>query len=123
MKLTPILGTLVVLGAIAQIVLGFQLAADVDAVRGIHILFGIVGLVLVVGLAVIAFRAKSATVYSRLTMSVLLVVVLAQVGLGFQLLGGAEPLVVWHEAGGFLILILSLATGGMTFLNAKRKAN
>jgi hypothetical protein len=121
MKLIPVLGTLVLLGAIVQIVLGFQLAADVDAVRGIHVLLGIAGLILVIGLGVVAFRSKAATIYSKATISVLLVVVIAQLGLGSQLLGGTDSLAVVHEANGFLVLLLSLLMGGITFSSAKRR--
>ena len=119
-KLIPVFGTLVWIGAVVQIVLGFQVAADIEAYRGVHILFGIVGLALVAGLAVVAFRSKSATIYSKLIIVVLTVVVLLQVGLGFQLLGGAESLVVSHEGNGFLILVLSLAMGAVTFMSAKK---
>jgi hypothetical protein len=119
-KPVPILGTLVLLGAIVQIVFGFQVVADVEAFRGVHILFGIVGLVLVAVLAVIAFRSKSASIYSKLIIVVLTIVVLLQVGLGLQLLGGEEGLVVSHEMNGFLIVFLSLAMGGVTFMSAKK---
>ena len=121
-KPIPVLGTLVLLGAIVQIVFGFQVAADVEAFRGVHILFGIVGLVLVAVLAVIAFRSKSASIYSKLIIVVLTIVVLLQVGLGFQLLGGSESLVVSHEANGLLIVMFSLAMGGVTFMSAKKRS-
>ena len=115
MKPVPILGTLVLLGAIVQVVFGFQVAADVEAFRGVHILFGIVGLVLVAVLAVIAFRSKSASIYSKLIIVVLAIVVLLQVGLGLQLLGGAESLVVSHEANGLLIVVSFLGDGWCHF--------
>ena len=119
-KLVPVLGTLVWVGAVAQIILGFQVAADIEAYRGIHILIGIVGFALVAGLAVIAFRSKSATIYSKLIIVILTVVVLLQVGMGFQLLGEAESLVTPHEVNAFLIVILSLVMGGVTFMSAKK---
>lgn len=121
MKPIPILGTVVLIGAVLQVILGFEAANDVEAVRGIHILFGIVGLVLVLILTVIAYKAKAATIYSKLTITLLTIVILAQVVLGFQLLNGAEALVVSHEANGFVIVILSLLTGGITFWSAKRQ--
>jgi hypothetical protein len=120
-KLVPVSGTLVLLGSIVQIILGFQVAADVDIFRGVHILFGVVGLVLVAVLAVVAVRSKSAVIYSKLIIVVLTIVVLLQVGLGFQLLGGSESLMISHEMNAFLILILSLAMGGVTFMSAKKK--
>ena len=119
-KPVPVLGTLVLLGAIVQIVFGFQVAADIEAFRGVHIVFGIIGLVLVAVLAVIAFRSKSATIYPKLIIVVLAIVVLLQIGLGLQLLGGEESLVVSHEMNGFLIVVLSLAMGGVTFMSAKK---
>ena len=121
LKPIPILGTVVLLGAVVQLILGFVLAGDMDSLVGVHILFGIVGLALVIALAAIAFRAKTATLYSKLTMIILTLVVLAQVGLGFQLLSGAESLALPHEANGLVVIILSLLMGGITFWSAKRK--
>jgi hypothetical protein len=121
MKTVPILGTIVLVGAIVQVALGFQIVAGMDMLRGLHVLIGIAGLVLVVGLTVIALRAKSASVYSKITMMVLVVLVLIQVGLGTQLLGGADVLGVPHEANGILIVILSLVTGGLTMQNARHQ--
>lgn len=120
-KLVPVLGTIVLLGAIVQVVLGFQVAADVQGLRAIHMGIGILGLVLVVGLAVLAFRARAGIVYSKVTMVVLTIIVLVQVVLGFQLLQGAGVLLVSHEAGAFLIMFLALVTGGITFWNGTRK--
>lgn len=97
------------------------MAGGSEALRGTHILLGIIGLILVIALTVIAFRAKTATVYSKLTITILTIVVLVQVGMGFQLLGGAEGLVLSHEANGFVIIILSLLMGGMTFWSARRQ--
>ncbi len=121
LKLIPVLGTVVLLGAVVQLILGFVVAGGMDSLVGVHILFGIVGLALVIALAAIAFRAKTATLYSKLTMIILTIVVLAQVGLGFQLLGGAESLTLPHEANGFVVIILSLLMGGITFWSTKRK--
>jgi hypothetical protein len=121
MKTVPILGTIVLVGAIVQVALGFQIVAGMDSLRGLHVLIGIAGLVLVVGLTVIALRAKGASSYSKITMIVLVVLVLIQVGLGMQLLGGADAFGVMHEANGILIVILSLVTGGLTMQNAKRQ--
>jgi len=121
LKLVPVLGTVVLIGAVVQFILGFVVAGGMDSLVGVHVLFGIVGLALVIALLVIAFRAKTATVYSKLTMIILTIVVLAQVGLGFQLLGAAENLALSHEANGFVVIILSLLVGGITFWSAKRK--
>ena len=121
MKIIPILGTVVLLGAIVQVALGFQIVAGMDALRGVHVLIGIVGLFFVLGLAVVALRAKAASVYSRITMIVLLILVLIQVGLGMQLLGGSDALGVVHEANGILIVVLSLVTGGLTMQHARHQ--
>jgi hypothetical protein len=121
LKPIPVLGTVVLLGAVVQLVLGFVVAGGMDSLVGIHILFGIVGLALVIALAVIAFRAKTATLYSKLTIIILTIVVLAQIGLGFQLLSGAESLVLPHEANGLVVIILSLLMGGITFWSAQRR--
>jgi hypothetical protein len=117
------LGTVVLLGAVVQLILGFVVASGMDSLVGVHILFGIVGLALVIALAAIAFRAKTATLYSKLTMIILTLVVLAQAGLGFQLFSGAEGLALPHEANGLVVIILSLLMGGITFWSAKRRVN
>jgi hypothetical protein len=122
LKPIPILGTVVLLGAVVQLILGFVVAGGMDSLVGVHVLFGIVGLALVIALAAIVFSAKTATLYSKLTMIILTIVVLAQVGLGLQLFGGAESLALSHEANGFVVIILSLLMGGITFWSAKRKA-
>lgn len=120
-RLVPVLGTIVLLGAIVHVVLGFQVAADVQGLRAIHMGIRILGLVLVVGLAVLAFRAGAGIVHSKVVMSILAIIVLVQVVLGFQLLQGADALLVSHEAGAFLIMLLALVTGGITFWNGTRK--
>jgi hypothetical protein len=74
-----------------------------------------------VALVAIAFRAKTATIYSKITIVVLTVIVIAQVYLGFQLLGGAEALVASHEATALVIVLLSLLMGGITFSSARRQ--
>lgn len=121
LKPVPVLGTIVLVGAVIQLVLGFVVAGGMDALVGVHMVLGIAGLILVVALAAIAFRAKTATLYSKVTIILLTIVVLAQAGLGFQLFNGAEGLAVSHEANGFVVIILSLLMGGITFWSAKRK--
>ena len=121
MKPVPVLGTIVLVGAVIQLVLGFVVAGGMDALVGVHMVLGIAGLILVIALAAIAFRANTATLYSKVTIILLTIVVLAQAGLGFQLFNGAEGLAVSHEANGFVVIILSLLMGGITFWSAKRK--
>ena len=121
MKVVPVFGTLVLVGAIIQVALGFQIVSGMNTLSAVHILIGLVGLVLVLGLTVIALKTKAASIYSKITMLVLAVLVVIQVGLGMQLLGGADALAVTHEANGILIIILSLITGGLTMQNAKRQ--
>jgi hypothetical protein len=121
LKPVPILGTIVLIGAIIQLILGFVVAGGMDALVGIHVVLGIAGLVLVVALAAIAFRSKAATLYSKITIVILTIVVIAQVALGLQLYNGAQELAVSHEANGFVVIILALLMGGITFWSAKRK--
>ena len=121
MKTVPVLGTIVLVGAVIQLILGFIVAGGMDALVGVHIMLGIAGLVLVIVLAAIAFRAKTATLYSKIVITILAIVVLAQVGLGYQLFNGTDELAVSHEANGFVVIILSLLMGGITFWSAKRK--
>lgn len=120
MKLVPILGTVVLVGVIVQIVAGLQITgAGVDSYIGPHILIGVLGLVLVVILAITAFRVKTSTFYSKLIITILTIVVLLQVGLGLQLLQGDETMIVSHEANGFLVLLLTLIMGTVTMLSEK----
>ena len=121
MKTVPILGTIVLVGAVIQLILGFAVTGGMDVLVGVHMLIGVAGLVLVIALAVIAFRTKAATLYSKVTIIILTLVVLAQVALGYQLFNGADNLAVMHEANGFVVIIISLLMGGITFWSAKRK--
>jgi len=120
-KFAPVLGSLVLFGVIIQIILGFQISAGADELIGTHLLIGVVGLVLVLALTAVAFRGKSAPSYAKIIMIILTLVVLAQVGLGFQLLSGADALTISHEANAFVILILSLVMGAVTMKAAKKQ--
>jgi lysylphosphatidylglycerol synthetase-like protein (DUF2156 family) len=120
-KIVPILGTLVLLGAILQVFLGFQVASDVESLRGLHMLLGLVGLVLVIALAAISFKAKTSTLYSRIVIAILAIIVLLQVFLGFQLLNGAESLATSHEANAIIIVLLALMMGGLTSMAARKQ--
>ena len=53
-------------------------------------------------------------------MTVLTIIVLLQIFLGFQLSQGADVLLISHEATAFAIVLLSLLTGGMTFWSGTR---
>ena len=121
MKTVPVLGTFVLVGAVIQLILGFVVAGGMDSLVGIHMVFGVLGLILVIALAAIAFRTKTATLYSKIAITILTLVVIAQVGLGVQLLNGADELAVSHEANGVVIIIFSLLMGGITFWSARRK--
>jgi len=121
MKTVPVLGTLVLIGAIIQVGLGLQISwASMDSFIPVHMIIGIAGLVLVLALTVIAVKAKAATSV-KVAMVVLLILVFVQVGLGMQLLGGADQLAVMHEMNGILIVLLSLVAGGLTMMNARRQ--
>jgi len=116
------IGTIVLLGVIVQLVLGFQIAgAGAKNLIGAHLLIGILGLVLVVILSIVSFRTASATIHSKLIMTTVTLLVLFQVFLGFQLLRGVESYVVSHEAIGVLILILTLVTGAITMRSARKQ--
>jgi len=121
LKTVPVLGTIVLVGAVIQLILGFVVAGGMDSLVGIHMVFGVLGLILVIALAAIAFRTKTATLYSKIAITILTLVVIAQVGLGVQLLNGADELAVSHEANGVVIIIFSLLMGGITFWSARRK--
>ena len=122
MKLAPLLGTVALVGVIVQVIVGLEITgAGVDSLIMPHVIIGILGLVIIIVLAVTAFRAKTATIYSKLIITILTILILLQVGLGFQLLQGADAMITSHEANGFLILILTLAMGTVTMASARKR--
>ena len=123
MKFAPVLGSLVLFGVIVQIIIGFQVSAGVDELIGTHILIGVIGLFLVLTLTAMAFRSKSATIFPKIIMVILTLVVLVQIGLGFQLLNGADALGMSHQANAFVILGLSLLIGAITMKAAKKQSS
>jgi len=121
LKLAPLLGTVALVGVIVQVILGLEITgAGLDTLTMPHALIGVLGFVLIVVLAVTAFRAKTSTLYSKLIITILTVLVLLQVSLGWQLLQGSDAMITSHEANGFLILILTLAMGAVTMQNARK---
>ena len=121
MKLAPLLGTVALVGVILQVILGLEITgAGVDTFIMPHVLIGVLGLIIILVLAITAFRAKTATIYSKLIITILTIVVLLQVGLGFQLLQGVDAMITSHEANGFLILILTVAMGAVTMQTARK---
>jgi len=120
-KFAPVLGSLVLFGVVIQIILGFQISAGADELIGTHLLIGIIGLILVLALTALAFRGKSTPSYAKIIMTILTLIVLVQVGIGFQLLNGADALTLSHEANAFVILILSLLMGAVTMKAAKKR--
>ena len=122
MKLAPLLGTVALVGVIVQVILGLEITgADLDTLTMPHALIGVLGFALIVVLAVTAFRAKTSTLYSKIIITILTVLVLLQVSLGWQLLQGSDAMITSHEANGFLILILTLAMGAVTMQNARKR--
>jgi uncharacterized membrane protein YfhO len=121
LKLAPFLGTVALVGVIVQVILGLEITgAGLDSFIMPHALIGVLGLILIILLAITAFRAKTATITSKLIITVLTILVLLQVGLGLQLLQGADAMITSHEANGFLILILTLAMGAVTMQTARK---
>ena len=121
MKLAPLLGTVALVGVIVQVILGLEITgAGVDNLIMPHVLIDVLGLIIIVVLAITAFRAKTATIYSKLIITILTIVVLLQVGLRFQLLQGVDAMVTSHESNGFLILILTVAMGAVTMQTARK---
>jgi len=122
LKLAPLLGTVALAGVIVQVIMGLEITgAGMDSLIMPHVLIGILGLVIIIVLAVMAFRVTTATIYSKLIITILTIVVLLQVGLGFQLLQGADAMISSHEANGFLILILAVAMGAVTMQSARKR--
>jgi len=122
LKLAPILGTVALIGVIVQVILGLEITgAGVDSFIMPHVLIGVLGLVIIIVLAIMAFRVKTARIYSKLIITILTIVVLLQVGLGLQLLQGADAMITSHEANGFLILILTVVMGAVTMQSARKR--
>jgi len=122
LKLVPLLGTVALVGVIVQVILGLEITgAGLDNFIMPHVLIGILGLIIIIVLVITAFRAKTATIYSKLIITILTIVVLLQVDLGFQLLQGADAMIPSHEANGFLILILTVMMGAVTMQNARKQ--
>lgn len=124
MKLAPLLGTVALVGVIVQVILGLEITgAGLDNFIMPHALIGVLGLIIVIVLAITTFRAKTATTYSKLIITILTIVVLLQIGLGFQIfLQGADAMIPSHEANGFLILILTVMMGAVTMQTARKHA-
>jgi len=121
LKLAPLLGTVALVGVIVQVILGLEITgAGVDNLIMPHVLIGVLGLIIIVVLAITAFRAKTATIYSKLIITILTIVVLLQVGLRFQLLQGVDGMITSHESNGFLNLILTVAMGAVTMQTARK---
>jgi len=123
LKPVPALGTVVLIGAVIQVILGFQVANAPEALLWVHISVGLVGLGLAIALALIAFRSRTATILSRAVMVILVLLVLLQVAFGFQILGGTETLTILHQGNGFLIVIVSLVMGAITFRAARSRTS
>ena len=122
MKLAPLLGTVALAGVIVQVILGLEITgAGVDSFITPHVLIGVLGVVIILVLAITAFRVKTATIYSKLIIMILTIVVLLQVGLGFQLLQGTDAMITSHEANGFLILGLTVVMGAVTMQSARKR--
>ena len=105
-------------GLVVQIILGFALAHTGDpkgsALIYPHVLIGVAGLALVAFLAVNIFRTPSLMTV-RFVYVLALVFTLAQVALGFLLLGspGAGVLMA-HQGIALLILVLMAAAGALS---------
>jgi nucleoside permease NupC len=82
---------------------------------------GILGLVLVIGLAILTSRARTGVACSKITMTILVVIVLVQIVMGFELLLENDALLFSHEGNAFIIVALSLLTGGVTFWSGARR--
>ena len=121
MKFAPLLGTVALVGVVVQAILGLEITgAGLHNFIMPHVLIGVLGLIIIIVIAIMAFRAKTATIYSKLIITILTLVVLLQVGLGFQLLQGVDAMIPSHEANGFLILILTVMMGAVTMQTARK---
>ena len=113
MKLVPILGAAVIVGLLLQIYLGFSASGGAIS-QSIHVGIGLVGLAIAIAFVALAFRSKSATMASKVTMVVFLVLVLAQTYLGFSVMTGASRFTTFHTLTGIGVLVVALVAAGIT---------
>jgi hypothetical protein len=98
-------GTLVMVGSIGQLILGFLVGGGVTSLRTIHQGIGVLGLFSVLILTGLILKVESLSVSLKLFAVALTVILIAQVYVGFEILGGAESLVVAHEVNGLLVVV------------------
>lgn len=117
------LGGIGAAGLVIQIILGFALAHTGNpkgsALIYPHVLIGVAGLALVAFLAVNVFRTPSMMTI-RLVYALALIFTLAQVGLGYALLGSASSGVLMAHQGIAVLILVLMAAAGMLSARSRR---
>lgn len=112
-------------GLLIQIVLGYTLANDHELISALilpHIVIGVGGLALVAWLAWRMHLGASTAV--RLLYVATLILVIAQVALGFGILTvGNEQIIMSHEGNAFAILALLVLAGAFTSRQRRKTAD
>lgn len=119
MKLVGIIGTLIFLGIIIQIALGYLVAAN-KSYLPIHIGIGIIGLILIGYELFYALKSNKQNV--KILNSIALLLVLIQIGIGSSMIENeSEPLNIAHQANAYILLIVIGIIGYLTFTAARKE--
>lgn len=121
MKIIPVIGSIILVGTFVQIWLGYTVSGGAINLRDAHSLIGYIGLAFAAILTYVAWTRATATRASQIAMSLLLILVIAQVWLGIQVLGGYRGLLLSHEYTAFAIAILVVAQSAITSIASRRR--
>ncbi len=118
MKLVGIIGTLIFLGIIIQIILGY-IITTYHYYLPAHISIGIIGLLLIA--YELFYALKSNNKYVKILNAMALFLVLLQVGIGLNMLMNDSGILnVIHQTNAYILLIVIGTLGYLTF-SASRK--
>lgn len=119
MKLVGIIGTLIFLGIIVQIALGYLVATN-KSYLSIHIGIGIIGLILIGYELFYALKSNKQSV--KILNSIALLLVLIQIGIGSSMIENeSEFLSIVHQANAYILLIVIGIIGYLTFTAARKE--
>jgi|GEM_PF-874680 heme A synthase len=119
MKLVGIIGTLIFLGIIIQIPLGYIVATNRNYLP-IHIGIGILGLILIGYELFYALKSNKQSV--KILNSLALLLVLIQIGIGSNMIeNDSETLSIAHQANAYILLIIIGVIGYLTFSTARKE--
>jgi len=119
MKLVGIIGTLIFLGIIIQIALGYFVAIN-RSYLPIHIGIGIIGLILIGYELFYALKSNKQSV--KILNTIALLLVLIQIGVGSSMIEReSEILSMTHQTNAYILLIVIGIIGYLTFTAARKE--